>query len=271
MDYTEIMYDAAHEAYRQNNEVHAYTGLVRGLAAVARELGFDLPWQYFSDKHHDSLVSLADIFGKETISFEELVRMWDKMWFGLGTGRFTELPYPFGNPDSVHVTSGYHPVDLSRIKSEVQQALKKLKIWRGTKKHEAFITENAQEVLDAAARTAATSAEAKSRDLKASHDKIAKLYQTALDKIQELALEAKLRDELLRAAGLEGSAVVTSEMDLRHRSWTRAAEVFSDKLSYIERSLEALSDPNKNTIEAVETMSRDDVLAPFARAAGLIT
>jgi len=270
MNYTRLMYDAAHEAYRQNKEVHAYTGLVRGLSAVARELGFDLPWQYFSDKHHDPLASLADIFDKETISFEELVRMWDKMWFGLGTGYFHPLPYPFDNAHSVYVSGGYRAVDLGGIAREVQQALKRLKIRRGSKKYDAFVAENAPKVVDATVKVAENSAQAAARDLEQSRKKVSELAMKAAKSRDQLELETKLRQTLLGAAGLSGEPLTTNEITQRLEAWSSAAEILDSKLEFIDKMIAELADSNQTAIIAVETMSHNETLAPFARAAGLV-
>jgi hypothetical protein len=271
MNYTELMYDTARAAYNEIGRVHGYTGLCRGLSAVTRDLGFDLPWQYFSDHHHDPLSELATPFEHESLTFEELIHSWDLRWFGLGTGRFHELPFPFGDPDKIHISGGYHPLDLTWIKNQVVQELKKLKIRRGTKRHAAFVNENAQKVVDFASSSAQRSSEAIATDLQKKRQEVASLAAKALSRYSDLELDMALRAKLLEAAGLIGSPVVDDEFSRMLAAWDHAVRSFEEKTRYTDSLIAQYSDPNLAAIGAVEAMSHDNVLAPFPRTLKLTT
>jgi len=160
MDYTKLMYDAANQAYAEVvGERHGYTGLTYGLAAVSEAVGQPRAPKYFSHYHHDPLAGLGGAFERESLSFTELMRQWDAMWFGHGTGRMRPLSYPFDDVGRFTRVGYYGSSDLDWIVREVARELKAKKIRRGSLKYNTFVSTNAHKVVDAATTTAMTKAE----------------------------------------------------------------------------------------------------------------
>jgi hypothetical protein len=274
MDATQLMYEAANRAYAEIGEHHGYTGLTHGLAAVAREAGVPREPRYFSTRFHDPLVEFHNQFGNEQLTFAELMQMWDRMWFGHGTGKLGSLPYPF---DESHARSRYAPSyhdfsgrELKWMEDDVTRTLKKQKIRRGTKKYQDFINKYTPRVVNAAVETAQKSAleslPAVERDLA----KRIELRDTAQGNAARLREEAELREALLREAGLTGSPLTDREFEHQYAAWQRAAEACQRDVAYTVKTIEWLKNGNQQAITAIEAMRHSPELKPFAIASGLL-
>lgn len=268
-DLTQTMYDTARRTYDTLHVSDGYTGLVYGLAAVARDLGFDCEPMYFSRHFHDPLVELAGPFGKETLTFPELIRFWDRSWYGRSTGRLSTIEYPYSDPHQIYTRSGYHPVSLKEIETRVQVKMRSLKLRRSTKKYQEFVSNNAQEVVDAAVQAAQASASSLVHDLDSDLTTIGKHYDQASSRLARLEEHELLHQALLKAAGVPESPEAASETQHQRSSWGRAASELKGKLDYLVEQLSSVSDPNLVAIEAVRACEQSDILKPFPKALGL--
>jgi len=270
MDYTKLMYDAANRTYAEIGERHGYTGLTHGLAAVSEAVGRPRDSQYFSRYHHDPLAGLGEAFERESLSFPDLMRQWDSMWFGHGTGRMRPLSYPFDEISWFTSVGYYGSPDLDWIVREVARELKAKKIRRGSLKYNTFVSTNAHKVVDAAAAAAMTKAEESSSAHRRKLAELEKLLVTALDNVGRLHDEAKLRAALLRAADLRGAPLTDQEFEHQLASWTQANRQIEGEVKYLRERIEELADANKQTIATVEQMSHMPELRPFVVASGLV-
>lgn len=268
-DLTQTMYDAARRAYDTLHVSDGYTGLVYGLAAVARALGFDCEPMYFSRHFHSPLAELAGPFGKETLTFPDLVRLWDRSWYDRSTGRLLSIEYPYGEPHQIYTRSGHHPVSLKWIETKVQAKMRELKLRRNTKKYQEFVSNVAQEVVDSAVQAAQESAVSQVRDLDANMTALERHYDHAASRLARLEEHELLHQSLLKAAGVPESPEAASETQHQRASWSRAASLLKGKLDYLVKQRSAISDPNFVAIEAVRACEQSDVLKPFPKALGL--
>ena len=266
MDYTKLMYDA-----EVVGERHGYTGLTYGLAAVSEAVGQPRAPKYFSHYHHDPLAGLGDAFAKEELSFPELMRQWDAMWFGHGTGGLRPLSYPFNEISRFAGVGYYGSLDLDWIVREVERELKAQKIRRGTMRYKTFVNTNAQKVVDAAAASALDQARDRAKHLERKLGELEKLQVTAAENVAYFQDDAELRAVLLRAADRPGAPLTDQELEHQLSSWTRASDQIEHEVKYLRERIEELADANKQTITAVEQMDRAPELRPFAVASGLVT
>lgn len=270
-DLTQTMYDAAHQAYDTLHVSDGYTGLTHGLAAVAHLLGFDCEPMYFSQHFHDPLVELAGPFGEETLTFPELMRYWDRSWYGRDTGRLSNIEYPYSDPHQIYVPTGHHPISLKWIETKVQAKMQKLKLRRNTKKYQKFVSNVAQEVVDSAVQATQESAVSQVRDLDVTMTAIERHYDHAASRLARLEDHELLHQALLKAAGVPESPEAASETQHQRASWSRAASELKSKLDYLVKQRNSISDPNLVAIEAVRACDQSDVLKPFPKALGLTT
>lgn len=262
-DYTQLMYEAAERLYAEIGERHGYSGLCAGLSAVCRELGFDLDRWYFSRVHHDPLVEFANPFGSQQITFEEIVRGWDLMWFGHGTGSLRPIEYPYADVSRIFPTRWMGSVDIGYIERQVGSYLKSHKIRRGTSAYRDFVAKNSQEVVDKAFELA----EARARDLASrlgeDVQKASPLLEKARAVVQRLEDEKILRSRLLRAAGLAGAELTDRELEHQVTSWHRAAVELEQVARETAEEARAATSPNIVRSAALEALQHSRDLLPF--------
>jgi histone H3/H4 len=271
MDLNSIMRDFAERAYQEVGERHAYTGLLAGLAAVARSLGLDVDRRYLSSYYHDPLVGFCGNFERGD-SFREIVRMWDKMWFGLGTGNIAPLEYPWSNLASLYRPRyGGPSQDLREIAQQVEDELKKRKIRRNTRRHAEFIQQYYQRVLDAAVESATNRSTSQAKELAEHRKKLSEKLDAASERLKIYEEGAILRSKMLSAAELAGAALTDRHEQHLIETWRRVVDQLSGMIDEVDRQVEQAANPNLAQIAAVEALAHDPTLRPFAVATGLVT
>jgi len=266
-DLTQVMRDAAEQAYLEIDSRHGYTGLCAGLSAACRELGFDLPPRYFSTRFHDPLSGFIGEFERGW-TFPELVRAWDLMWFGLGTGNFRELPYPWNSLSRTLRSPApqNYVTRIEGIEQRVIRHLKETKTRRGTKAYKEFVRANARGVLDEAVRLAKISFDSAADECRSALAKTAEMHQKASEEVASLADEASLRRRLLNASSLVGSSATTSEMQRRSQAWQHVADQLAEHAAHLEDLRNDYLSADAVEDAALEALEKSDLLAAFPAA-----
>ena len=274
MDATQVMYDAADRAYEEIGEVHGYTGVCRGLAAVAQKLGIDVDWHYFARRWHDPL-SASEVWGPlvaRAATFTDMAAMLDKWFYGqFGSHRGGYKPgYPYDAilenrwmPGSSH----YHDISgrFDWMVDEIAAHLKKERIRKGTQRHRAFLEENAQKILDNA--FAKTQQEAQRRldrieeDLRALRD--------LLKPAQVSDLDNQIRLAFLDEAGLVPNEKTSHEIAEYMETWNTIAERLQRHIDHLKAKAEELQSHDFLMDWTVRDLAYDDNLRPFLDAVGI--
>ncbi len=270
-DYTKLMYDAAERLYEEIGERHGYSGLCAGLSAVAKDLGIDLDRWYWSHRHHDPLSGFHNEFALGRITFEDLVRGWDMMWFGHGTGSLRPIEHPFSEIGRSFPSRWRSTMDVGWIERQVTSYLREKKIRRGTRAHQAFVRENARRVVDEATRVSTIKARTLADQLRADEKKAVELRARAAAVMTRLEEEAELRRRLLAAAGLAGAPLTDAEFSHQGTSWGRALEQLDHQVEHLREAARQAESPDEIEEEALIALEHSPALAPFPAALGLVS
>jgi len=270
-DYDRLMNEGAEAIYSEIGERHGYSGLTAGLAAVLRHLGFPVTRWMLSRGYHDPLAEFGESFATRPESFEEIVRKWNQRWFGLGTGRFGDLPYPWNNLTTV-LGGSYSDerLDLTSTEKEVTDYLRKKKIRRRTRAYDAFVRENAAEVLRQVENRALARSSELAQRLKMKLSKTRELAEKAGKTAEDLEFGARMRQALLDAAGISSHPITDVHETALGRQWAEVLRQLREHEEHLTSEITRLERPSTSTEMALAALSRSPTLAPFAAAGGVV-
>lgn len=262
---TEIMYEAAEEAWQKAGERHGYSGVVHGAAAVLRSNGFNVDGMELAKLFHDPLSDYHESITKGDLTFEQLAKAIDlgprgsrevrlrHPFDGIANGRF---PYPTDRTPEIRV-------DVSWMENEVDSHLKKEKIKKGSKRYKEFVAANASKVLAAAHKAAEKAKEKAQQDYEKAIKELDKYHDEAIAEREGYQRKADVRHAFIDAAGLPGDAKMNDFETKVVEAWNDVVSKIEEHAAYLESSLSS-ADPEAAALHALASREK---LKPFTEAA----
>lgn len=242
MDPTATMYEAARRYFdEQSISPHGYTGVAVGLAAVLKGHGLSTDMRELTHVFHDPLSDFHSAFEQQQVTFADVVRAFSHP--PRGGGGAHQLPYPFDKikSGSFPYLGRYSPnsirIDVTWMAREAEEALRKAKIRRGTKRYQEWVKSNAPKVVSAAEKAATAAKEQAQRDYVEAFAALDKYHDQAVENKTRLERRIVIRKAILNAGGVGLDFPVVKHEREALADWDRVIKGIEKHAVYLESGL----------------------------------